>query len=172
MSFQSLPITAREVKATEAVLQKLYNAARLGLRGDNLALNAGLLPIEYRRLCQMDPIAELAIQKGYADAEGEMSLVLHTAARNGDTKAAEMILKHRHDWVAKQHVQVDVAQQISISMALEKAEQRVINMGEIEEAPASKNSPGLLASDERASDGQLNSSSKTAAQVHHVARTN
>jgi hypothetical protein len=128
MSFQSLPITAREVKATEAVLQRLYNAAKLGLRGDNLALNAGLLPIEYRRLCQMDPIAELAVQKGYADAEGEMSLVIHTAARNGDTKAAEMILKHRHDWVAKQHVQVDVAQQISISMALEKAEQRVMQI--------------------------------------------
>jgi hypothetical protein len=128
MSFQSLPITAREVKATEAVLQRLYNAAKLGLRGDNLALNAGLLPIEYRRLCQMDPIAELAVQKGYADAEGEMSHVVYTAARNGDSKAAMDMLKHRHDWVAKQQVQVDVAQQISISMALEKAEQRVMQI--------------------------------------------
>ena len=128
MSFQSLPITAREVKATEAVLQRLYNAAKLGLRGDNLALNAGLLPIEYRRLCQMDPIAELAVQKGYADAEGEMSQVVYMAARNGDSKAAMDMLKHRHDWVAKQQVQVDVAQQISISMALEKAEQRVMQI--------------------------------------------
>ncbi len=143
MSFQSLPITAREVKATEAVLQKLYNAAKLGLRGDNLALNAGLLPIEYRRLCQMDPIAELAVQKGYADAEGEMSHVVYTAARNGDSKAAMDMLKHRHDWVAKQQVQIDVSQQISVISALEAAERRVIDAtvenGILSETPSRAN---------------------------------
>ena len=35
------------------------------------------------------------------------------------------ILKHQHDWVAKQQVQVDVNQQISILGALREAEQRV-----------------------------------------------
>jgi hypothetical protein len=35
------------------------------------------------------------------------------------------ILKHKHDWVAKQQMQVDVTQQISIITALEQAEQRL-----------------------------------------------
>ena len=49
--FKSLPLTARtELKATEAVLERLYQAASLGLKEDALALAAGLLPVEYRRL--------------------------------------------------------------------------------------------------------------------------
>jgi hypothetical protein len=39
------------------------------------------------------------------------------------------ILKHQHGWVAKQ--QIEVNQTISITAALQEAEQRVINMGEI-----------------------------------------
>ena len=125
MSFKSLPLTVREVKATEAVLERLYNSAKLGLKGDALALNAGLLPIEFRRLCQMDPIADFAVQKGWADQEAQMATVVRDAALSGDSKAAMDILKHRHDWVAKQQIQVDTTQQISISLALEQANQRV-----------------------------------------------
>ena len=127
MSFKSLPLTVREVKATEAVLERLYNSAKLGLKGDALALNAGLLPIEFRRLCQMDPIADFAVQKGWADQEAQMATVVRDAALAGDSKAAMDILKHRHDWVAKQQIQVDTTQQISISLALEQANQRVAN---------------------------------------------
>lgn len=127
MSFKSLPLTVREVKATEAVLERLYNSAKLGLKGDALALNAGLLPIEFRRLCQMDPIADFAVQKGWADQEAQMATVVRDAALSGDSKAAMDILKHRHDWVAKQQIQVDTTQQISISLALEQANQRVAN---------------------------------------------
>ena len=129
--FQTLPLTARELKATEARLQAIYDAAKLGLRGDNLALSAGMTPVEYRRLCSLDPLAELAEQKGRADAERELSLVMHNAAREGDANAALELLKHRHDWVAKQQVQVDVNQQISVLSALEAAEKRVIDMGTI-----------------------------------------
>jgi hypothetical protein len=125
MSFQSLPLTVREVKATEAVLERLYNSAKLGLKGDALALNAGLLPIEFRRLCQLDPIADFAVQKGWADQEAQMATVVRDAALAGDSKAAMDILKHRHDWVAKQQVQIDTTQQISISLALEQANARV-----------------------------------------------
>lgn len=128
MTFQSLPLTPRTLVATEARLQRIYDAAKLGLKGDALALAAGLLPTEYRRLCQMDPVAEMAEQKGRADGEREMATVLYTAAQQGDSKAALEILKHRHDWVAKQQVQIDVAQQISILGALEQAEQRVIDV--------------------------------------------
>ena len=127
MTFKSLPLTVREVKATEAVLERLYNSAKLGLKGDALALNAGLLPIEFRRLCQMDPIADFAVQKGWADQEAQMATVVRDAALSGDSKAAMDILKHRHDWVAKQQIQVDTTQQISISLALDQANQRVAN---------------------------------------------
>jgi hypothetical protein len=127
MTFKSLPLTVREVKATEALLERLYNSAKLGLKGDALALNAGLLPIEFRRLCQMDPIADFAVQKGHADQEAQMATVVRDAALAGDSKAAMDILKHRHDWVAKQQIQVDTTQQISISLALEQANARVAN---------------------------------------------
>ena len=130
--FQSLPLTARELRATEARLQAIYDAAKLGLRGDNLALAAGLLPVEYRRLCELDPLAQLAEQKGRADAERELSTVMYAAAAAGDAKAALEILRFRHDWVAKQQVQIDVSQQISVISALEAAERRVIDMGTVD----------------------------------------
>ncbi|MFZ9959725.1 MAG: hypothetical protein ACO3GP_04980 [Candidatus Limnocylindrus sp.] len=132
--FQTLPLTARQLHATEARLQAIYDAAKLGLRGDNLALAAGLLPVEYRRLCEMDPLAQLAEQKGRADAERELSTVMYAAAAAGDAKIALDILKHKHDWVAKQQVQIDVSQQISVISALEAAERRVIDMGTVDAA--------------------------------------
>jgi hypothetical protein len=125
MSFQSLPIAVREVKATEVVLERLYNAARLGLKGDALALHAGLLPVEFRRLAQMDPVAEYAVQKGHADAEAQMAQVVQTAAVNGDAKMALEYLKHRADWTAAQKVEVTGSQAISITLALEQAQARV-----------------------------------------------
>jgi hypothetical protein len=127
MSVVSLPITARELKATEARLEAIYNAARLGLKGDSLALAAGMLPIEYRRLCEMDPIAEMAAQKGKADAEREMATVVRDAALNGDAKMALEVLRYQHGWVAKTSVEVSVEQRISITAALEAAQRRVID---------------------------------------------
>jgi hypothetical protein len=127
MSFQSLPFAPREIKATEKTLQAIYDAAKLGLKGDSMALAAGLLPVEYRRLCQLDPMAQMAEQKGRADGEAEASMQLHAAAKSGDVKASLAILTHVHGWVAKQQVQVDIQQQISITAALQEAESRVLN---------------------------------------------
>ena len=124
---KSLPLTVREIKATEAVLQRIYDAAKLGLKGDNLAMAAGLLPVEYQRLRQLDPVAEMAELKGRADAEQELSQVMHAAALAGDAKVALELLKHRHAWVATQHIQVDTNQKISISAALEQAQSRVLD---------------------------------------------
>ena len=124
--FKSLPHAPRQLNATEARLQAIYDAAALGLRGDNLALAAGLLPAEYRRLRQMAQLAEMAEAKGRADAEAEAAGQLREAARNGDSKAALSLLQHVHGWVAKQQVQVDIKQQISITAALQEAESRVI----------------------------------------------
>ena len=134
--FKSLPYAPRELKATEARLQAIYDAAALGLRGDSLALAAGMLPAEYRRLCQMDPLAEMAEAKGRADSEVEAAGQLRDAARNGDSKASLAILQHVHGWVAKQQVQVDVKQQISVIAALQEAESRVIEGRVLSSTPA------------------------------------
>ena len=142
--FYSIPYEPRKLQATEDRLQKIYDAAKLGLKGDALALAAGMLPTEYRQLTQFDPIAEMAELKGRADGEREMSEVLHNAAKAGDAKAALEILKHQHGWVAKQQVNIEVDQRISITQALEDAQKRVIDVI-MNEAPESANSQELLA---------------------------
>lgn len=124
--FETLHYEPRQLKATEARLTAIYDAAYLGLKGDNLAIAAGMLPSEYRQLCQLDPIAEMAELKGRADSEASNSRTLHQAAQAGDAKAALAILQNRHDWTAKQEISVDVFQKISITQALADANARVI----------------------------------------------
>lgn len=127
MTFKSLPLTVREVRATEATLERIYQAAFLGLKNDALALAAGLLPAEYRRLKELDQMAEMAELKGRADSERENSQHLLNAARAGDAKAALAILQHTHGWVAKQAISVEVDQRISVIDALRAAEARTID---------------------------------------------
>jgi hypothetical protein len=59
------------------------------------------------------------------------------AALAGDAKVALDVLKHKHDWAATQHIQMDVSQQISILTALKQAEERVIEgiATDVTEAP-------------------------------------
>ena len=92
----SFPLSIRELKATESRLQAVYDAAKLGLRGETLALAAGMLPQEFMTLSNFDPVVNMAAMKGKADGEREMAEILHNAARNGDAKAALEILKHQH----------------------------------------------------------------------------
>jgi len=122
----SLPYSPRVIQATEARLQKIYDAANIGLKGDSLALAAGMMPSEYRQLCQMDPLADMAALKGRADGELEAATQLRSAAREGDAKAALAILQHVYGWTAKQEISVDVYQKISITQALLEAQGRVI----------------------------------------------
>ena len=126
--FHSLPYEPRKLEATEARLEAIYNAARMGLKGDALALAAGMLPIEYRQLLQFDPIASFAEQKGRADGEMAMASTLYAAAEAGDANAALNVLRYSHGWVAKQAVEVTVEQKISITAALEEAQRRVIDV--------------------------------------------
>ena len=123
----SLPFTPRTLQATESRLQRIYDAAKLGLKNDNLALAAGMLPTEYRQLCQFDPVAEMAALKGKADGEREMSTVLMKSAIEGDAKSALAMLQHAHGWTAKTEISLDVYQKISITQALADAQQRVTN---------------------------------------------
>jgi hypothetical protein len=147
--FHSIPFTPRKVEATESRLKAVYDAAKLGLKGDALALAAGMLPTEYRQLTQLDPVVEMAAQKGKADAEIEMANVLRSAALQGDAKSALEILKHQHGWVAKQAISVEVDQRISITGALAAANERVSQMFDtngriIDEALDRANDQGLL----------------------------
>ena len=126
--FHSIPFTPRNVQATESRLKAVYDAAKLGLKGDSLALAAGMLPTEYRQLTQLDPVVEMAAQKGKADAEIEMANVVRNAALDGDAKMALEVLKHQHGWVAKQAISVEVDQRISITGALAEANKRAITV--------------------------------------------
>ena len=130
--FQTLPYEPRQLRATEDRLARIYRAAKRGLKGDNLALAAGMLPKEYARLKQFDEIAEYAELKGRAEGEMEMSEMLHQAALQGDAKAALAILQNVHGWVAKQAISVDVNQSISITAALQEAERRVLDVVDVE----------------------------------------
>ena len=121
----SLPFTPRTLQATESRLQRIYDAAKLGLKNDNLALAAGMLPVEYRQLCQFDPVAEMAAMKGKADGEREMANILINSAKEGDAKSALAVLQHAHGWTAKTEISVDVYQKISIVQALADAQERV-----------------------------------------------
>lgn len=141
--FKSLPLAVREVRATEATLERIYEAAYLGLKNDALALAAGMLPIEYRRLKELDQMAELAELKGRADSERENSQHLLNAARAGDAKAALAILQHAHGWVAKQSMSIEVEQRISVIDALRAAETRVID-GAVTEVIENQPSPNAI----------------------------
>ena len=141
MTFKSLPLTVREVKATEATLERIYHAAFLGLKGDALALAAGMLPVEYNRLKTFDQMAEIAELKGRADSELENSQHLLNAARAGDAKAALAILQHCHGWVAKQSISVEVDQRISVIDALRAADSRVIEGSAVPVLEANSTNP-------------------------------
>lgn len=104
--FMSLPFTPREIRATESRLVSIYNGAHLGLKGERLAVYAGMLPAELERLRSLDPLVELAELKGRADAEAEAALTMQKAIRGGDTKAALAVLQHRHEWTAKQDLTI------------------------------------------------------------------
>jgi hypothetical protein len=126
MTFYSLPFTPERMQATEARLEAIYKAAKYGLKGDSLAMAAGLTPRQFRVLADADPLVEMAEIKGRADGEYTAAKTMYEAARDGDSKAALEILKHQHGWVAKQQIDVNIDQQISITGALEKAQSRVI----------------------------------------------
>ena len=142
--FQSFPYEVRQVRATEARLERIYKAAKLGLKGDALALASGMLPTEYRQLTQLDPIAEMAELKGRADGQTEMADVLRTAALAGDSKIALEILKHVHGWTAAQSIKVEIDQKISIVQALKEAETRVIEGAIIDKTLERVNDQGFL----------------------------
>lgn len=147
MTFYSLPFTPERTQATESRLEAIYEAARCGLKGDSLAMAAGLTPRQFRVLADADPLVEMAEIKGRADGEYTAAKTMYEAARDGDSKAALEILKHQHGWVAKQQIDVNVDGQISVIAALEKAQQRVIDGLYTDVTPALENRTSDAAAD-------------------------
>lgn len=97
----SLPYAPRAIRATESRLKKIYTAAYAGLKGDSLAIACGMLPVEYKQLCELDSAAYTAALQGKADAELEHATLLAQASRDGDSKATLAILQHQHGWRSK-----------------------------------------------------------------------
>lgn len=114
----SLTYEPRKVRATEKILDKLYEGAGLGLQNESLAYHAGLTLSEYNQLYQLDARVESAVVAGRSDAEKHLakSLYLSAAPREikredgttitvpGDPKIALEILKHKHGWATTQVV--------------------------------------------------------------------
>jgi len=104
----SLDFTPKEVKATGETLDKLYEAAVLGLKDASLAYHAGLTLREFRQMEQLDSRVEFAIVAGKADSEREMASVLRRAALKGDAKTALEVLKHKHEWASTQTIKQEI----------------------------------------------------------------
>jgi len=166
MTWHTLAFEPRPaLKATEARLNAIYEAARKGLKGDSLALAAGLLPVEYRRLAEFDPMVDMAAQKGRADGEMQVSSHLHEAAEKGDATAALAILKHVHGWTARTAIDISVEQTISITHALKLAQQRVDDFmlidGTLSETADAVTSSSLLTEQLKGqADGSLDTNSR------------
>jgi len=116
---RSLPWAPREVRASERILDAIYNAAYAGLKGDAIATTAGLTPQNYRQLYELDPAVSEHYLKGRADSELEHALKLAQASREGDAKASLAILQHVHGWTAKQQVEISGSVNATLETALD-----------------------------------------------------
>lgn len=105
-TFITIPNRPRVIRATEARLNAVYEAAKLGLRGETLALASGMSPDEFRLMSDMDPLVNMAILAGAAESEMIHSQKLSEASLNGDVKATIAILERKHGWVPKSEVTV------------------------------------------------------------------
>ena len=135
MTFLTFPYEPRTLSANESRLDKVRNAARLGLKGDTLALASGMLPTEFRQLSQFDPAVELAVIEGRAIGEMQVSTQLHASAEAGDSKAQLAILQHIYGWQAKQTLDVNITS-INLADVLKEARERTqqtIDMDEEDE---------------------------------------
>jgi hypothetical protein len=96
--FYSVDHKTDKIVATQEELDRIYDAAYRGLKGDALALAAGFMPIDFNRLCQFDTKAADMVLFARAKNEGDVSGSLMKNAINGDTKAATIVLTHLHGW--------------------------------------------------------------------------
>jgi hypothetical protein len=128
MTYLTFPHRTTPIQATEAVLDRIYAAANLGLKGDTLALAAGMTPLQFNRLCENDPMAQMAALKGKADGEMLHARMLSEASHNGDSKASLAILQHAHGWTAKQEIDIKSEHSIDIKSLLAERAARIFDV--------------------------------------------
>lgn len=125
-----MPRNTRIIDVTEDKLDAIYHAARFGLTGDKLAYACDIKPSDFKILLTDHPLVQAAIEKGQADAElnaaSKLAQIMETGDAKESLKAALAILNQRHNWTPTKKVDVDVDQQLSVSVALERARRRVI----------------------------------------------
>lgn len=124
---RSLTFVAHVPRATERRLEMIYEAAKAGLKGDAIAIAAGLDPKEYKRLKEFDDNVRIAELQGKTDSELEHARMLAKASREGDAKASLAILRHQHGWADRTDINVSVTH-INIAQALQEAQGRVIEV--------------------------------------------
>lgn len=104
MGYVTIPHEPRAIKATEKVLTNLADAAALGLKGDALALAAGLHPSELAQLITNDPQVDMLVRTAKTRKVFELAKRLDSASATGDTKATMTLLNKLTDgdWEPKQ----------------------------------------------------------------------
>lgn len=104
MTYLTFPNRTRPIKATEAVLDRITHAAALGLKGDALALAAGMLPNQLEELLVNDREVEMIIRRAKYDKVVALASRLDAASAAGDTKATMTLLNKLTDgeWEPKQ----------------------------------------------------------------------
>lgn len=93
------PEPRRRIDVPEVIIEKIYDAAYKGLRGEKLAYACGFTPEDFTWLLAANDKCAQAVQVGYADSERDVAAALLENALSGDTKAATAVLTHRHGWM-------------------------------------------------------------------------
>jgi hypothetical protein len=110
-----------KIQATQEELERIYDCAYRGLKGDALAIASGFLPVDFNRLCQFDHKAQEAVLYARARNEADISGALMQNALGGDTKAQTTVLTHLHNW---QPARADTDTSNEIRIVVENADPR------------------------------------------------
>ena len=101
----------RDVRASEALLDRIRHAAAVGVKPRNMAWAVGLTPEEFNTLFSMDPRVAASIQAGIGQAEFELADAVYQAAKLGDVKAAQWMLERTQAWQSRlEAAQTEVAE--------------------------------------------------------------
>lgn len=98
--FYTVGFEPRKIKATEKQLNRLFKAGYLGFcKEEQVAIYCNMTVEEYRILCEADPVAAVAVERGRVASEARTSERLDDLVEAGDVKAILGKLKHKHGWM-------------------------------------------------------------------------
>ena len=113
-------------QATPELLERVYENAQLGLRGDRLAVMCGLWPAQYRQLCGLDPRLELVETLARATDEKSLIQALRARAEVSEDPANQFkMLQFMHGW-APATAENNSSDGLSVLKQLEAARARLL----------------------------------------------